>query len=151
MSADKHRRLAIEIAYLRLATREYGMSLNVKWARGITTVIRDMIAGGDIVQRRIPMGGRKTVTTMFATEQGRGKLDAALVRHGKAFGPVTGLDRIEPVRVRKEVRQRQAITPTQRRADRQRRQAVAAAWLLTAKGQSTRSSPSPGEPGRGCP
>lgn len=118
MSADKHRRLALEVAYLRLAGREHGLALNIKWARGITDVLRAMIAAGDLDQRRVPMGGRKTVTTVYATAQGSAKLAAALARHGEAFGPVAGLSRIEPVRQRKEVRRRQEMTPRQRREER---------------------------------
>lgn len=127
MSADKHRRLALEIAYLRLAGREHGLALNVKWARGITDLLRRMIAAGDLDQRRMPSGGRKTITTVFATTQGQAKLHAALERHGETFGLVTGLARIEPVRVRKEVRRRQALTPAERRANAQRIQAAQAA------------------------
>ena len=120
MSADKHRRLGLEVAYLRLAAREHGLPLNVKWARGITDLLRRMIAAGDLDQRRMPAGGRKTVTTVFATAQGLAKLQEALARHGAEFGPVSGLGRIEPVRVRKEVRRRQALTPAERRANAQR-------------------------------
>lgn len=116
MSADKHRRLALEVAYLRLASRETGLSLNVKWARGITDVLRTMIANGDLVQRRTPVTQRRTITQVYATDAGRAKLASALDRFGPEFGPVSGLSRIEPVRLRKEVRRARTRTPEEARA-----------------------------------
>ncbi len=50
MSSDKHRRLALEVAYLRLASREGGLAVNVKWARGMTPVLEAMIDAGDLIR-----------------------------------------------------------------------------------------------------
>ncbi len=115
MSSDKHRRLGLEIAYLRLASREGGLAVNVKWARGMTRVLDGMIAAGDLVRERVNTGQRKRVTTLQTSPQGAAKLAHALARHGDAFGPIGALGRIEPVRIRKEVRRRNAVTPTERR------------------------------------
>ncbi len=136
MSSDKHRRLALEVAYLRLACREGGLAVNVKWARGMTRVLDGMIAAGDLVRDRVNTGQRKRVTTLQASPQGAAKLAHALARHGDAFGPTAALGRIEPVRIRKEVRRRNAIAPAERRVrqDRLRARQQAMQGLAASRG-----------------
>ncbi len=140
MSADKHRRLALEVAYLRLASRETGISLNIKWGWGITPLIERMIDAGDLVRRRVSMGGRKNVTCVYATAQGLAKMTQALTRFGSGFGPISGLGRIEPVRLRKDVVRLRARPPEQIRAQAQAAKAraranalKARAWMLAAR------------------
>lgn len=120
MSADKHRNLAIRTAYLRLASREGGLGLNVKWARKLTPLLKRMADDGLVTLRRT--GGRpgsKSVTTAFATSAGEAALSAALVRFGDSFGPPSAIDRIEPARETKEMR-RKRMTPPSREAARER-------------------------------
>jgi hypothetical protein len=152
MSADKHRRLAIDVAYLRLAAGGHdpenplGFSVNIKWGRALTPEIQDLIAKGDVVLQRSGGGGRcnttgrkrtsKRVTMVVATAQGRARLAATLQRHGADFGPVAKLARIEPVRIRKEDRRKAAskADPVARRAARARLEATLA--ILRARQES---------------
>lgn len=98
MSADKHKRLVIEVAYLRLATRDCGMATNIKWTRARTRLLDKMAARGLIVFRTVRHFARKTVTTAFATPAGHELLAASLRRFGDDFGPVSAISRIEPAR-----------------------------------------------------
>lgn len=98
MSADKRKSLQIETAYLRLAARDCGMGTNNKWMRGRTKFLDDMAKRGLITYRTVGAGGRKTVTTAFATPAGHARLAETLKRFGPDYGPPSAIDRIEPLR-----------------------------------------------------
>lgn len=98
MSADKRKSLVIETAYLRLACRESGMATNIKWARARTKFLDKMAERGLITYRTVGAGGRKTVTTAFATPSGHARLAETLARFGDAYGPESAIRKIEPLR-----------------------------------------------------
>lgn len=98
MSADKRKSLQIETAYLRLATRDIGMGTNNKWMRARTKFLDKMAERGLVVFRTVNTGGRKTVTTAFATPAGHARLAETLARLGEGYGPVSAIGRIEPAR-----------------------------------------------------
>lgn len=116
MSADKHRSLAIRVAYLRLASRDGGLALNIKWARKLTRFLKRMVDEGEITLRREGCGGRKSATVAYATSKGLARLEEAVRRFGPDFGPTSATGRIEPVCERKEHRRDKIISPEDRRA-----------------------------------
>jgi hypothetical protein len=142
MSADKHRNLALKIAYLRLASGDFGLPLNVKHARKLTPLLQSMADDKLVVLRRV--GGRlggKSVTTAYATDAGRTALEGALKRFGPDFGPVSGLERIEPVCEPKDVRRRKA-NPVALHVKAARRAAVVArgrAWIAGLTNQAVQT------------
>lgn len=119
MSADKHKGLAVDTAYLRLAAADFGLTVNVKWARAYTPELRALVERGDLEIQRLGGGrgkhGCKRVTTLFITDQGRFRLEGIIARHGPEFGPRSILDRVEPVRVRKDERRRRMGNGRERR------------------------------------
>lgn len=98
MSADKRKSLAIETAYLRLASRDIGMGTNNKWMRARTKFLDKMAERGLITYRTVRLAGRKTVTTAFATPAGAARLAETLKRFGDDYGPIAAISRIEPAR-----------------------------------------------------
>lgn len=98
MSADKRKSLQIETAYLRLACRESGMATNVMWARARTKFLDKMAERGLITYKTVGFGGRKTVTTAFATPAGHTRLAETLKRFGPEYGQPAAISRIEPAR-----------------------------------------------------
>lgn len=114
MSADKHRNLAIRTGYLRAASS--GLGLNNKWMRKLTPFLKGMIRDGEIVLRREGAGGSKNVTVAHITEIGTARLAATLKRFGPDFGPISSIDRVEPVSLPKNVRRKNKMSPEDRRA-----------------------------------
>lgn len=122
MSADKHKNLAIRAGYLRAASSESGLGLNIKWARKLTPFLMGMIKDGEIILRRTN-GRGKNVTSAHVTPVGAARLDAILKRFGPDFGPISSIDRIEPLSVPKCVRRRNLRSPEDLRTDAQKRAA----------------------------
>lgn len=130
MSADKHKNLAVRVAYLRLASMDGGLALNIKWARKLTSFLMRMIDDGEITLRRTACCGRKNVTVAYATEIGKARLEAEMKRFGPQFGPITAIGKVEPVRESKAMRRARRMPPEvrheatkRRRIERERRQA----------------------------
>lgn len=116
MSADKHKNLAVRAGYLRLASAESGLALNIKWARKLTPFLKRMIDDGEIQLRRESAGGSKNVTVAYATPAGKARLDTILKRFGPEFGPVSVTGRAERNRMPKVMRRQRLISPEDRRA-----------------------------------
>lgn len=99
MSMDPRRALESTIAYLRLATREGGLPLDVPGGRAYTRDLRAMVERGDLAMMRTPRGSKRP-NILLATPQGIDRLASVLERYGEDFGPVSVLGQIENVRGR---------------------------------------------------
>jgi hypothetical protein len=122
MSADKHKNLAIRAGYLRAASSESGLGLNIKWARKLTPFLMAMIKDGEIVLRRTN-GRGKNVTTAHVTPRGTARLEEILQRFGSDFGPISSIDRVEPISAPKSVRRHKLRSPENLRTEAQKRAA----------------------------
>lgn len=121
MSADKHRNLQIRVAYLRAASRESGLGLNIKWAAKLTKFLMRMVADGEIALKRQSLGGRKNVTVAYATDTGKARLATCLERFGPDFGDIAQIGRAEPSRLSKTQRRLRRKPPEIRRSEEKRR------------------------------
>lgn len=128
MPAGKTRPLSVRVAYLRLASEDCGIGLNVKWTRKLTPFMLRMVHEGELVLRRLGSDGRghKAVTTAYATELGKARLAAALAKHGPDFGPTSEIDRDQPSRLPKTMRRKRIADadPRRIRAERERRRII---------------------------
>lgn len=97
--SGKPRGLRIRAAYLRLAGREGGLGLNIKWAPKLTGVLKSMMKTGDVVLRREGYGGRKNVTVAYLTDQGRTRLAELNAKYGPDFGCRADIDSLDTRRV----------------------------------------------------
>src|SRR3546814_17599407 len=77
---------------------------------------------GEIVLHRTN-GPGKNVTSAHITPVGAARLDAILKRFGPDFGPISSIDRIEPISTPKIVRRRRLRSPEDLRTEAQNRAA----------------------------
>ena len=99
MNRDPRLVLEAMIAYLRLATRDGGLPLDVPGGRAYTRDLRGLVERGDLAMLRATRGsGRPNV--LHATPQGVDRLASILERYGMDFGPVAVLGHVENVRGR---------------------------------------------------
>jgi hypothetical protein len=99
MTRDPKFALEVMIAYLRLAVRDGGLSLDVPGGRAYTNDLRDMVERGDLAMIRAVRGSNRP-DVLHATPQGVDRLASVLDRYGEDFGPVTILGQVENVRGR---------------------------------------------------
>jgi hypothetical protein len=99
MARDPKFALEVMIAYLRLATREGGLPLDVPGGRAYTQDLREMVERGDLAMMRAARSSNRP-DVLHATPQGIDRLTSVLDRYGAEFGPVSVLGRVENVRGR---------------------------------------------------
>jgi hypothetical protein len=99
MSRDPKFALEVMIAYLRLATRDGGLPLDVPGGRAYTHDLRDMVERGDLAMLRAARSGNRP-NVLHATPQGIDRLASILERYGEDFGPTNILGQVENVRGR---------------------------------------------------
>lgn len=97
MARDPKFALEVTIAYLRLATYEGGLPLDVPGGRAYTRDLRQMVERGDLVMMRAARGSNRP-DRIHATPQGIDRLASILKRYGEEFGPITVLGGVENVR-----------------------------------------------------
>jgi hypothetical protein len=97
MPRDPKFALEVTIAYLRLATREGGLPLDVPGGRAYTLDLRGMVERGDLVMMRATRGSNRP-DVLHATLQGIDRLASILERYGEDFGPLTVVGGVENVR-----------------------------------------------------
>src|SRR3546814_12428341 len=88
----------------------------------LTPFLIGMIKDGEIVLHRTN-GPGKNVTSAHITPVGAARLDAILKRFGPDFGPISSIDRIEPISTPKIVRRRRLRSPEDLRTEAQKRPA----------------------------
>jgi hypothetical protein len=99
MSIDPRALLEVAVAYLRLASRDGGLPLDVPGGRAYTKDLRALVERGDLAMRR-PARGSNRPNVLHATPQGIDRLAGILERYGEAFGPIAVLGHVENVRGR---------------------------------------------------
>lgn len=97
MARDPKFALEVTIAYLRLATREGGLPLDVPGGRAYTHDLRFMVERGDLAMLRAARGSNRP-DILHATPQGIDRLASILERYGDDFGPIAVLGGVENVR-----------------------------------------------------
>jgi hypothetical protein len=99
MAKDPRLVLEAMVAYLRLATREGGLPLDVPGGRAYTRDLRDLVERGDLVMLRAARSSNRP-NRLHATPQGIDRLASILERYGEDFGPTDVLGHVENVRGR---------------------------------------------------
>ncbi len=97
----KDAKFALEVmtAYLRLASRDGGLALDVPGGRAYTRDLRETVERGDLAIMRAARGSKRP-DVVHATPQGIDRLASILARYGEDFGPVSVLGNVENVRGR---------------------------------------------------
>jgi hypothetical protein len=97
MAMDSKMALEVTVAYLRLATRDGGLPLEVPGGRAYTSDLRALVERGDLAMLRAQRSSNRP-DVLHATPQGTDRLAGILERYGEAFGPITVLGRVENAR-----------------------------------------------------